>query len=103
MHKTTHMANMAHRHHRAAKKNAIKSIPSKKQYVILDSNHKPDLRNEFGGAKVTRNGAQHTVWLSDKTARFYLDSGAISPVVNDVVKKRDETVKIRASDKTSNL
>lgn len=86
MHKATHMSNMAHRHRRAAQKNSAQAVSSKKEYVILDSSHKPDLRGEFAGAKVTRIGSRHTVWLSDKTARFYLDSASIELAKKEPVK-----------------
>lgn len=90
MPKTLPMHNMAHRHRRAARKNQAVAIPQKKQYLILDSNHKPDLRGEFAGAKVSRIGQHHTVWLTDKTARFYLDSGSIEPVMKETPKAEPE-------------
>jgi hypothetical protein len=78
------MKNMSHRHRRAALKSAAVRGPELKPYVILDASHRPDLRGEFGGVKVKKlpNGKQ-VVHLTDKTARFYLDSGSIAPMDNN--------------------
>lgn len=73
------MQNMSHRHRRMAQKMNLKATPDLIEYVIVDADHRPDIRGEFAGAKVTIVGHQHVVWLSAKTARFYLDSGSIKP------------------------
>lgn len=73
------MKNMSHRHRRAALKNG-KAGPVMKAYVILDPAHRPDLRGEFGGVKVKKLHGKHVVHLSEKTARFYMDSGSIAPM-----------------------
>jgi hypothetical protein len=80
------MKNMAHRHHRAALKNKKVLGPVRKAYVIQDINHRPDLRGEFGGVKVLHASGKHLVHLTDKAARFYLDSGSIEPLVKEEVK-----------------
>jgi hypothetical protein len=79
--------NMAHRHRRAARKLGARAAPATKEYVITDSDHKPDLRGEFAGVKVTRNGGQQIVRLSDSAARFYLDSGSIKPLHKEEAKE----------------
>jgi hypothetical protein len=76
------MHNMAHRHRRAARKLGM-AKPELKAYVILDSHHRPDLRGEFAGAKVKRINGKQIVHLSAKSARFYLDSGSIEPMVKE--------------------
>jgi hypothetical protein len=57
--------------------------PVLKSYVIVDADHRPDLRGEFAGAKVQIIGGRHVVKLPDETARFYLDSGSIVPLVKE--------------------
>jgi hypothetical protein len=79
------MRNVAHRHRRAARKLGALG-PVKKAYVVLDSDHRPDLRSEFAGSKVKIIGGQHVVMLDDATARFYLDSGSIE-LLNKPVKE----------------
>jgi hypothetical protein len=49
-------------------------------YEILDPAHRPDLKGEFAGAKVFREGTKQFVSLTESQAKFYLDSGAIAPV-----------------------
>jgi hypothetical protein len=68
------------RHDRAAKK-AGKPAPEIKAYVITDPHHRPDLRGEFAGAKVRKMGMQQVVDLTDKAAKYYLDAGAIKPLL----------------------
>ncbi len=70
----------AYRHVRAAKQAAAGRPLAKKDYVIIDPAHKPDLRGEFAGAKVTYVGGQQMVRLSDAQAKFYLDQGTIRPL-----------------------
>jgi hypothetical protein len=68
------------RHTRAAMK-AGKAAPEIKAYVITDPHHRPDMRGEFAGVKVRKMGMQQLVDLTDKQAKFYLDSGAIRPLL----------------------
>lgn len=75
------------RHQRAEKK-AGKQAPEIKAYVITDPHHKPDMRGEFAGAKVRKLGMQQIVDLTDKQAKFYLDSGAIRPLLAPDAEKK---------------
>jgi hypothetical protein len=86
------MQNMAHRHRRAALKMGAKAGPALKEYVILDTNHRPDLRGEFAGCKVRLEGHQHVVKLSETAARFYIDSGSIKPLNDEPVKEEEIVV-----------
>jgi hypothetical protein len=56
--------------------------PEKKPYLITDPSHIPDMRNEFAGAKVKRNGAQQIVYLTPAQAKFYRDQGALKPLAS---------------------
>jgi hypothetical protein len=47
------------------------------RYRVTDPHHRPDLRNEFAGAKVNKRGEHHYVHLTPRQAQFYLDQGAI--------------------------
>jgi hypothetical protein len=69
---------VSHRHKRAAAKAAPKA-PATAPYVIVDPHHKPDLRGELAGAKVKRHGTDQIVHLTEKQAKFYLDSGSLRP------------------------
>jgi hypothetical protein len=70
------------RHQRAAKK-AGAQPPERKTYVITDPYHRPDMRGEFAGAKVRKMGLQQLVDLTDKQAKYYLDAGAIKPLLSE--------------------
>jgi hypothetical protein len=69
------------RHHNMARKAAM-NAPEKKPYLITDPSHIPDLRGEFAGAKVKRNGAQQIVYLTPAQAKFYSDQGALKPLAS---------------------
>lgn len=71
------LKNVSHRHNRAMR-NAV-ATPERKPFFITDPSHQPDLKGEFGGVKVNRIDGKQVVHLTEKTARFYLDSGAVAP------------------------
>lgn len=56
-----------------------KQPAAKRDYVIVDPGHRPDMRGEFGGAKVALVAGKQVVRLSEAQAKFYLDSGVIRP------------------------
>ena len=74
-----HKRNTAPRHHRRLRQ-AAAAAPLRKPYVLVSPTARPDLRGEFAGVKVQRNGNQMVVYLSDRQARFYLDQGVIQPL-----------------------
>jgi hypothetical protein len=65
-----------------ALKAAKNAVPERKPYAIVDVNHTPDLRGEFAGVKVKRQSGQQIVMLTDKQAKFYIDSGSIRPLAS---------------------
>jgi hypothetical protein len=72
---------LAPRHTRIAKRAPPPPPPERRIYRIIAPTHKPDLRGHFAGVKVERHGAHATVLLTEKQARFYLDQGALEPLV----------------------
>lgn len=70
---------VSNRHSRAAVK-AGSMAPTTSDYEITDPHHKADLRGEFAGAKVRMRSGKQIVSLTERQAKFYLDSGAIKPV-----------------------
>jgi hypothetical protein len=68
------------RHYNIARREAASAVSDRKPYAITDVNHRPDLRGEFAGAKVKRQGDQQIVHLTPQQAKFYIDSGAIVPL-----------------------
>ena len=76
------MRNVSNRHHRAARRLAATLGPQTRVYEIIDPNHVPDLRGEFAGVKVRREGGKQFVTLTDPQAKFYLDQGALKPVLD---------------------
>jgi len=76
------MRNVSHRHRRAARKLGAAMGPQTRKYEIIAPNHRPDLRGEFAGGKVYFDGGKQYVNLTDQQARFYLDQGALQPVLN---------------------
>jgi hypothetical protein len=70
------LKNMSHRHNRAMQQ--ARPVPQLKTFHIVDPNHRPDLKGEFGGVKVERHGNKQVVRMTEAAARFYLDSGAIA-------------------------
>ena len=73
------MLNKSHRHRRAARLAAAKQ-PELIAYEIVDKHHRPDLRGEFAGVRVSKEGSRHVVRLTERQARFYIDQGALRPV-----------------------
>lgn len=72
--------NLAHRHHRALRK-AGKQAAAVQDYEIVDRTHRPDLRGEFAGVKVRNKAGKQVVALTERQARFYIDQGAIAPLL----------------------
>lgn len=68
--------NTAPRHHRRLRLAAV-AAPARQPYVLISPTARPDLRGEFAGVKVQRDGNQMVVFLSERQARFYLDQGVI--------------------------
>lgn len=66
---------VSHRHKRLHG-NVRKAAPTF-DYAITDGNHRPDLRGEFAGVRVAKHGGKHVVRLTERAARFYLDSGSL--------------------------
>jgi hypothetical protein len=64
------------RHHNAARK-AAKLPPEKVAYKITDPHHTPDMKGEFAGAKVRRQGGAQVVLLTPAQAKFYVDQGVL--------------------------
>lgn len=79
----------SYRHIRAARLAGQAPAP-KLEYRITDPNHRPDLNNEFGGAKVRNVQGNHMVSLTEAQAQFWLDQGAIE------VQKSDEDKRLEA-------
>lgn len=76
------MTNKSNRHRRAAMKLGASLVPESRDYEILDPDHRPDLRGEFAGAKVQQRGDKQIVNLNDAQAQFYLDQGALKPMLD---------------------
>ena len=53
------------------------------EFEVLDPNHQPDMNGELAGGKVYKKGAKQFVRLTVDQARFYLDSGSITPVAHE--------------------
>ena len=74
------MQNLSLRHRRAALKAPAAVGIATKEYMILDSHHKPDLRGELAGGKVYVRSDKQYVKLTQRQAKFYLDQGMLAVV-----------------------